>query len=122
MPKGNGRASQDIKAIMAEGEKEAEQVVNALRLGEGEQGFNLLVPLIDTLQDLVYMLGQLIINTREDGQSNTLTNAIIAIMIPDLNALLKEILTAMAARDYVLIADLLEYELAVKLNEWQHYL
>lgn len=76
--------------------------------------------LLDSLEELAGAFSAFLAGLAEAGDTGALERAAaITAAVQDLNATLAEIMEAMGRGDPVLIADLLEYELGVKLDEWQ---
>lgn len=116
---GNGGAHQS-KDLMAELRREIESTAGSFRLGEAGPGFSGLVSLLDSLGELAGAFSAALAGLAETDDAGALEQAAaITAAVQDLNATLAEIMEAMGRGDTVLIADLLEYELVVKLDEWQ---
>lgn len=93
--------------------------VEQYRTGNEEKGGEYLISLVEGLEWFVNLTGRIgtllkvdFSETRMDGQ--TLTES-----VENLNDILLEIVTAQEQRDWVLLSDLLEYELEPQLGLWQ---
>lgn len=115
----NGRA-QPANDLLAELRRQIESTAGDFRLGEAGPGFSGLVSLLDSLEELAGVFSALLARlTKADDAGSLEQAAAITAAVQDLNATLAEIMEAMGRGDTVLIADLLEYELVVKLDAWR---
>lgn len=119
----NGRA-QPSNVLLAELRRQIESTAGNFRLGEAGPGFSGLVSLLDSLEELAGVFSALLAElTKADDAGDDAGSleqaAAITAAVQDLNATLAEIMEAMGRGDTVLIADLLEYELVVKLDAWR---
>lgn len=99
---------------------EVNNVIENFRLGELGTGFRHLIIIVEILQEIVNLFGQMLSEMEysvEEIPLERITN--LSSALQELNALLRELMEAMERKDTILIADLLEYELVVKVDEWK---
>ncbi|TDA65477.1 MAG: hypothetical protein D9V47_13410 [Clostridia bacterium] len=117
---GSNGGARPSKDFLTELRRQIESTAGNFRRGEAGPGFSALVSLLDSLDELAGAFSALLAGLAEAGGTEALEQAAaITAAVQDLNATLAEIMEAMGRGDPVLIADLLEYELVVKLDEWQ---
>lgn len=96
-----------------------QQTVGAFRTGNDIRGGKLFLEMVNALEDFVSLTGE--IGTALQLDFNTICSGglLLSKAIDNLNHILLDIIKAQERRDWVLLSDLLEYELSPRVNYWQ---
>lgn len=109
----------DGTAHAAEMQRHALETATAFRAGGERKALGHYIDLLGGFDLLVKTLDGAGRALGVDFQATAVGDTTLARFVEDLNALLSEAMKAQERKDWVLLADLLEYELAPHLDAWQ---
>lgn len=112
----------DGKSHAVEMQRHALETAAAFRSGGERRALGHYIDFLNGFDSLVQALDYVGRALGIDYASTPLGGTTITRFVEDLNALLSESMKAQERKDWVLLADLLEYELAPHLESWQQVL
>jgi len=99
--------------------KSAEEIKDVsihLQTGKDKNAMDSIINFSDQMQQLLYLFQKLINTGNLDKSKENIAGQSIETFYHEFNAILKDLVEAFAVKDYVLIGDLLEYEVAPRLE------
>ena len=121
-----GAASDLVYGALSQGEtllselcSSLQQTVGAFRSGNDMKGGMLFLEMVNSLEGFVSLSGEIGEALQLDFSTLRSGGLLLSEAIDNLNLVLMDIISAQEHRDWVLLSDLLEYELSPRVNFWQ---
>ena len=110
--------SEDLKICI----EEISEISILLQTGKDRQAMDTMVRFSELSQSLVRLVASVLANSADPGKQVTVGGMGLEDFYRDLNGILTELLEAFHANDSVLIGDLMEYEVAPRLEQLRTFL
>jgi len=110
--------SEDLKICI----EEISEISILLQTGKDRQAMDTMVRFSELSQSLVRLVASVLANSADPGKQVTVGGMGLQDFYRDLNGILTELLEAFHANDSVLIGDLMEYEVAPRLEQLRTFL
>ena len=110
--------SEDLKICI----EEISEISILLQTGKDRQAMDTMVRFSELSQSLVRLVASVLANSADPGKQVTVGGRGLQDFYRDLNRILTELLEAFHAKDSVLIGDLMEYEVAPRLEQLRTFL
>lgn len=110
--------SEDLKICI----EEISEISILLQTGKDRQAMDTMVRFSELSQSLVRLVASVLANSTDPGKQVTVGGMGLQDFYRDLNGILTELLEAFHANDSVLIGDLMEYEVAPRLEQLRTFL
>lgn len=107
------------ETLMADLHRSLQQTVGAFRAGNDVKGGKLFVEMVNGLEGFVSLTGEIGSALQLDFCTVRSGGLLLSEAITSLNQVLLDIIKAQEHRDWVLLSDLLEYELSQRVDYWQ---
>jgi hypothetical protein len=121
-----GSTSDLVYGALSQGEtslsalrRSLQQTVGAYRTGNDTRGSKLFLEMVNSLEGFVSLTGEIGSALQLDFSTVRSGGLLLSAAIDSLNHVLLDIIKAQERRDWVLLSDLLEYELSPRVEYWQ---